>query len=185
MGEEGLSRCFIAIDFPDELIKEVARIQEVIEGTKFIGKFTELENLHLTLKFLGEMDENKLNVIKEKLKSIKFKEMDLKLGGIGMFSFKGNPKIVWIKVLGERIWALQKEIDSKMQEIGFEAEKGFASHITIARLKYVADKKGFKKYIDGIGVKEISFKIKSFKLMKSELGPLGPAYACLEEFKSE
>ena len=53
--ENGMIRCFICIDFPDEVIKEVARVQEELEKVKFNGKLTELENLHLTLKFLGEM----------------------------------------------------------------------------------------------------------------------------------
>ena len=58
--EKELTRAFICIEFPDEVIKEAARVQEVLENKNFTGKMTELENLHLTYKFLGEIDEKKL-----------------------------------------------------------------------------------------------------------------------------
>ena len=77
--EKKLTRTFIAIEFPDEVIKEVARIQEVLNNWKFTGKMTELENLHLTLKFLGEIEDNKLEEVKENLKKIKFKSFRAKL----------------------------------------------------------------------------------------------------------
>jgi len=54
--ENKLIRAFIAIDFPDEVVKEIARVQEVLGKRQFTGKMTEPENLHLTLKFLGEID---------------------------------------------------------------------------------------------------------------------------------
>jgi len=137
-GKRGqLIRCFIAIDFTDEIIKEVARVQEELGKIKFRGKLTELENLHLTLKFLGEIDENKVKEIRKKLGEIKFKEFEGKTGRIGTFSIRGNPRIVWVKVEGKEIWDLQKEIDRGMGELGFKIEERFMSHLTIARLKYV------------------------------------------------
>ena len=60
MGENNLTRAFIAIEFPDEVVKEIARVQELVSKIKFTGKLTELENLHLTLKFLGEISEEKV-----------------------------------------------------------------------------------------------------------------------------
>lgn len=184
MKKEGLVRSFIAIDFPDDIIKEVARVQEVLNGRKFTGKMTELENLHLTLKFLGEIEEKKVEEIKKKLKEIKFKEFELKLGEAGTFSYKGNPKIVWIKIEGKDVWDLQKKIDDKVKEAGFKLEERFMSHLTVARLKYVKDKKAYIDYVKNLGVKEIKFKINSFKFLKSELKPLGPVYTLIEEYNS-
>jgi len=93
-----LHRIFICIDFPEEAIKEIARAQDVLGNWKFTGKLTELENLHLTLKFLGEIDENKLGEIREKLKEIRFKKMELGLGNVGSFGYRGKPRIIWIKI---------------------------------------------------------------------------------------
>lgn len=179
-----LTRAFIAIEFPDEVIKEVARVQEEVGKMKFQGKLTELENLHLTLKFLGEIDNNKLEEIKKRLKTIKFKEMELKLGVAGTFGFRGNPKIVWIKVNGEEIWELQKKIDSALSGL-FEKEERFMSHLTIARLKYAENSEEFIRRVKKLGVREIKFKIKEFKLKKSELRPLGPVYSDIEVYGSE
>src|SRR3989344_9617389 len=91
-------RTFICIDFPDEVVKEVARVQEELGKIKFTGKLTEIENLHLTLKFLGEIEENKLNEVKERLKKIEFEEFEAKLFELGTFNIHGNPRIQFSSV---------------------------------------------------------------------------------------
>jgi len=179
--EEEKKRVFICIDFSDEVIKEIARVQELVGKKKFTGKLVELENLHLTLKFLGEIDDKILEKVKKKLGEIKFKEMELKLGEIGTFSHQGNPKIVWIKIEGKEIWELQKKIDESLKGLFVEEER-FMSHLTIARIKYVKDKADFKKHIENISVKPIKFKIDRFKLNMSELKPTGAVYALLKEY---
>jgi 2'-5' RNA ligase len=175
-------RLFIAIDFPDEIIKEVSRVEEEISKLKFIGKVTELENLHLTLKFLGEVDEIKFEKIKKKLEEIKFEKIKARLDHLGTFSYNGNPRIVWSKISGEGIWKLQSEIDRVLDGL-FNREERFMSHLTLARVKYVKDKVKFKDDINKLSIKKIEFEIGNFKLMKSELHPLGPNYECLGEYK--
>ena len=177
-------RCFIALTFPDEVIKEIARVQELVGNKKFDGKLTELENLHLTLKFLGEIDEGKLEEVKKRLKKIKFSEMSSSLGRMGLFSYRKNPRIVWVKINGKDIIELQKKIDEGLKEL-FEIEERFMSHLTIARVKFVKDKIGFNDHINGIGVKNIRFNVDNFKLIKSELRPQGPVYEVIEEFKAD
>ncbi len=178
-----LTRVFIAVEFPDEVIKEVARVQELVSKVKFTGKFTELENLHLTLKFLGEIDDTKLEILKEGLKLIKFDKMKLKLGKIGTFSMHGKPSIVWVKIEGKAIYGLQKAVDEILSR-EFKPEERFMGHLTIARVKYVKDKKGFLEHVDGIKVKPIEFECSEFKLKKSDLKPAGPVYGDLEVYKS-
>ncbi|MBI2451631.1 RNA 2',3'-cyclic phosphodiesterase [Candidatus Pacearchaeota archaeon] len=177
------TRTFISIEFPDEVIKEVARIQNLIKNKKFTGKITELENLHLTLKFLGEINNENLNRVKKLLSEIKLKEFEAKLTELGTFSYRGAPKIVWIKVGGEGIFNLQKQIDVVLTSL-LKPEERFMSHLTIARIKYVKDIKDFYNYIENISVKPIKFSVKSFKLKYSELKPLGPVYKTIKEFKA-
>ncbi len=183
--EKKLYRIFIAVDFPDNVINEVARVQEILGKRKFTGKLTELENLHLTLKFLGEIEENKVEAVKKRLKEIKFEEFEARLEDIGSFNFRGMPRIVWIKIGGRGIFNLQRKVDEKMLELGFEKERRFMSHITITRIKYVKDKKGFVEYVKEIGLKEIKFKINEFKLKESELRELGHIYRDLEVYRYE
>jgi len=166
---------------PDEVVKEIARVQEEAGKKRFDGKMTELENLHLTLKFLGEIDKKKIEEVREKLAGIKFDEIECALGEIGVFSHRGNPRLVWVKVNGKGIFELQKKIDLELKGM-FELEERFMSHLTIARVKYVKDKKGFVDYIKGIGVKKIKFKVGKFYLKRSELKSPGPIYSDLAEF---
>ncbi|MEK6927227.1 MAG: RNA 2',3'-cyclic phosphodiesterase [Nanoarchaeota archaeon] len=177
-----LTRCFIALSVNEECLKEIIRVQEILSGYKFVGKLIEPENLHLTLKFLGEVSEEKLEKIKLSLAKLKFEEFEGKLGEIGVFNFKGNPKIVQIKIGGKGVFDLQEKIDELLVECGYEKEKKFMSHLTIARLKYVHDKIGFGKYVSGIGVKDIKFKVDRIELIKSELRSPGPVYSVIEEY---
>jgi len=184
MKNKELTRIFIAIEFPSDIVKEIARIQELISKVKFTGKLTELENLHLTLKFFGEVDDIKLGKIKEALKKVEFSKMDLKLGKAGTFSVGGNPRIVWIKVEGKEIYELQKKIDEALKEL-LKPEERFMGHLTIARIKYVKDKKGFLEHIESIHPKPIAFSVSDFKLKKSELKSLGPVYSDITVYQSQ
>jgi 2'-5' RNA ligase len=181
MEEETKTRCFIAIDLPREAINYIKEVQNLIKKQNlFTGRFTEPENLHLTLKFLGEIEKEKIEEIKKRLREVNFKGFDCELGNIGIFS-KSFIKIVWIKLDGH-VFGLQKEIDEKLRGL-FEPEHRFMSHITIARVKKVGDKKAMLDYIDKMKIKNMKFKVNSFVLKKSTLFPEGPVYEDLEEYK--
>ena len=176
-------RVFVCVDFPSEVVKEVARVGEILGKTKFTGKLTELENLHLTLKFLGEIDSENLEKVRESLRGVRMEGFEAKLGGIGIFSYRGKPRIVWIKLNGKGIYELQKKVDSVLKGCRFALEERFMSHLTVARVKYVRDLKGFYGYVKNIKVRLLKFKVEEFKLMSSELDRIGPRYEILEEYK--
>ena len=168
-----MKRCFIAVNFPREVINEIKRIQIQIKNKNlFIGRFTEPENLHLTLKFLGEIDDEKIEEVKQRMEELKLRKFESKLGLVGIFS-KKVMRIIWIKLDG-KIFGLQKEIDNKLKNL-FESEHRFMSHITIARIKHV-DKKNFYGYLASIKPEKIKFEVKEFYLMESELTTEGPVY---------
>src|SRR3989338_3145812 len=173
---KSLTRAFIAIEMPSEIVREVTRVQEVLGKKRFQGKMTEPENLHLTLKFLGEIDEKKAEEVREEMRKIKSREFEARLGETGIFSLRGMPRIVWAKIGGKGIFELQKQIDNAMEKIGFVKEERFMSHMTIARIKYVRDKKDFAEYARKISFREIKWKVREFSLKKSELLHKGPVY---------
>lgn len=179
--EETKIRAFIAIDLSREAINYLKEVQALIKKQAlFTGKFTEPENFHLTLKFLGEIENEKIEEVKSRLKEINFNEFDCKLGEIGVFS-KSFIKIVWVKLNG-KAFDLQKAIDEKLKGL-FEPESRFMSHITIARVKNIGDKKALLDYVTKMKSKKISFKVEGFALKKSELKPEGPVYENIEEYK--
>jgi 2'-5' RNA ligase len=177
-------RCFIAFNLPKEFITEIKRLQELIREKKFFtGKFTEPENIHLTMKFLGEIDEKKIPEVKKKLESIKMKRFDMRLGELGIFS-KRMIRILWIKLEGADVLKLQKEIDMALEGM-FEEEERFMSHITIARIKHVNNKREFLDYLANTIPKKFSGMAESFSLMESELMPDGPKYTELGRYNLE
>jgi len=182
MEEKKLFRCFICLEISREAIIEIEEIQKFIKKKKlFYGKFTEPETLHLTLKFLGEIEEGKVEELKKELTKIKLRKFKVSLGELGMF----NDRILWIKLNGKEIWELQKQIDNLLESLGFVKEERFMSHITIARIKKVLDRNIFLEYIKNLKHREVGFEACEFIFKKSELKPEGPVYGdigkyCLE-----
>jgi len=166
-------RAFIAVDIPKKIKKEVVKIQNSLP--EFKGKKTEQENLHLTLKFLGEVNQEDLEKVKNKLKSIKFEQFETEIDSIGTF----NARIVWLHMTNCN--ELQKEIDKTLKDI-FQPEERFMSHLTIARVKEIKDKKSFLKELGKIKFDKIGFEVKEFKLKISTLTRKGPAYEDLEVY---
>ncbi len=178
---EELTRAFVCILFSNEVVKEIARVQKLLGNWKFTGKMTDLENLHLTLKFLGEIESKKMAETKKRLRKIIFSSFQTHLERIGIFHNLGNPRIIWMKATGKQIFELQRKIDDALAEV-FPPEKRFMSHLTISRIKYVKDKKVFEEHVKNIHIRKISSLIDKFFLMKSTLLDSGPVYEIVEEY---
>jgi len=166
-------RVFVSTDIPDNIKKEIRKIQEKIP--EFKGKITETENLHLTLKFLGWVDEKEIDKIKERLREVKIKKFEAEIDSLGFF----YPRIIWLHLTN--VDSLQKAVDDSLVPL-FDREERFMSHLTIARVKEVNDRKEFKNMLGRINVKNIKFEVKNFRLKKSTLTGKGPIYETLEEY---
>jgi 2'-5' RNA ligase len=176
-------RCFFAIDLPGELRREIVKIQKQIPQDMGI-KFVEPENLHLTLKFFGEISDKKVNKIKEILGDFKFKKIKCHLGDIGFFPSSSYIRVVWVSLEpGNKIKELEKKINENLQNKDERKDERFESHITLARVKFVKDKKKFVEQIKNLKVKPIEIDIDSFLLKKSQLTEKGPIYEIIKEFK--
>ena len=160
-------RTFIAIEIPEDIKKEIIKVQNSLP--EFKGKKTEVENLHLTLKFLGEVEEKKLEEIKKRLGKIKLKSFESEIKEIGMFS----DRIIWLRITNCE--ELQKQIDEKLKGL-FEGEERFMGHLTIARIKELKDRKKFLTELKKIKIPEMRFYIENFNLKKSNLSKKGPVY---------
>ena len=168
-------RVFIAIEMPEEVREELVRIQDKFSG---LGKINFVKTFHLTLKFLGEISDDKVEGVKKRLKEVKFESFNVKLGGLGVFPHENYVRVMWVGLESERIIGLQRKIDDCLEGL-FEREKRFSAHVTVGRVKFVNDKEGLKGMLKE-EVKKIEFSVKGVKLIKSELTPEGPIYSDLE-----
>jgi RNA 2',3'-cyclic 3'-phosphodiesterase len=169
-------RCFVAIDIPEKLKNKIVEIQSHLP--EFNGKTTEFENLHLTLKFLGWINEEMVSKIENQLKKINLKRFEITMDSIGIFS----DRIIWLNATNCN--ELQKEVDDKLKNL-FEKENRFMGHLTIARIKGVEDKKKFRLEIKKIKIPKMKFIAKDFNLKESKLTRKGPIYSNLEAYNLE
>ena len=169
-------RCFIGIDLSVEATKEIERLQKIIK-LHFVGKITSSKNLHLTLKFLGEIEDATLNKVKKKLSAIEHQSFELTLNGLGVVS-QQFIKMVWVKV---STVPLQSLIDNYLKDI-FEPEHRFMGHITIARVKKIEDKQSFLKLINNTTINKIIFTVIEFYLKESILTNEGPIYKVINKY---
>lgn len=170
-------RCFISIDIPEEVRREVKRIQEKLPD--FSGKKTESENLHLTLKFLGEIDEEKIEKVKKELKKVKLNKFEAEVKHAGFFDNK-KYGVIWLYL--SDCENIQKAVDGQLEDL-FQPENRFMSHLTIARVKKkLEDKKEFLEQLNKIKIEKMNFVVDKFKLKKSTLTSKGPVYETIEEY---
>ena len=170
-------RCFIGIDLPIVAINEIQKIQKKLKFN-FAGRLTASKNLHLTLKFLDKIEDGVINDVRKILFSIKHPPFELTLKELGVFSQKFI-KIIWVKVSQV---PLQPLVDNSLNDI-FELKNRFMGHITIARVKSLADKDSFLQLINTTKINEVSFMVRNFYLKESILTPDGPVYKDIDRFK--
>ena len=154
-----MKRTFFAIKIP--LTKNISEIYQQIkvglEDEKV--KWVEEQNLHITILFLGDTDENDIEIICDEL-SLRLKEFNsllLKLTGTGVFKNVYNPKAIWLGIEeSENLKELYEDIVNAIASKGFEIQKkDFKPHITIGRTKLIKNKHNFKKLIESSKEKEI------------------------------
>lgn len=163
-------RLFIAIDLPESLKKEISNKKDYL-SRNMKAKFVEPENMHITLKFLGEMDKIQpfKNQIKEKISEIN--PFVLETANSGFFPNKQHPRVFW---LGLKENNEMKRLVEKINEIPI-GPKNTKNHITIARVKNL--------YNDiEIDINQ-KINVDKIKLIKSELTDEGPIYTTVEEFR--
>ncbi len=173
-------RIFIAIDIPEEIRKKIVKMQEQLP--EFKGRKTEFENLHLTLKFLGEVGEKEAEEVKKKLREIKLRKFETSINSIGFFDNRKSlhkQLIIWLHMTNCE--QLQKEVDEKLKDL-FEKERRFMSHLTIARVKEIRNEKKFFKELKKLNIKEMGFIVEKFNIKKSKLSRNGSKYETLAEY---
>ncbi len=175
-------RAFIAVDLPPEAKDELASVQKRLSPAA--ARMSLARDYHITLKFLGEVSAQQLEMVKSSLSQVRFKKFSAALGSLGVFPSEDRARVVWVGVEPEDDFVqLQKGIDDSIEKL-FPKEKNFRPHITLARVKLVSDKKLFAQQLQQVKAKGIGFPVGEFKLKKSTLTREGAVYEDLAVYGS-
>ena len=180
-------RCFIALEFPPEIKSRIYASLKREMREKPELKWVSEENLHLTLKFLGEIPENQAMKLADELER-RFKgekKIPVKLGGIGSFLDRGSVRVLWIGIDRgtDEIKKMAEKVENLTSNFGFPREKRpFVPHLTIARARKHPKKKFVPRDFK-IDLDLPEFYIRELTLFKSTLTPQGPIYEKLKVVK--
>lgn len=180
------NRVFIAIELPDAVRAQVARLQEKLKESEADVKWVESQNIHLTLKFIGEVEPDKLEAtyagVTEAIgEQAKF---PMSLAGIGAFPSMRRVQVIWIGVFAGATESteLSEKVEACLAKRGFEAEKKkFMPHITIGRVRSFKNVNRLVKLMEDIPFASADFAADAVTVIKSELTPQGPIYMPLWE----
>jgi len=179
-------RCFIALDISEPVKRDFRDIIDRLKRHHADIKWVPVDNIHLTLKFLGNTPENILLNIRACLFNVvlSYNPFYIKVYAIGMFPNRKYPKVIWIGVKdSEIVENLYIDIENAMLSLGFKKEqKRFKPHLTIGRVRSQKGIMDLVNELDSYREKDFgNIHVKTIKLMKSELNPQGAKYSCLFE----
>ena len=150
-------RLFIAIDLPDNLKEKINQSIKILRKCDIDAKWVQDKNLHLSLKFLGETDQEKLAEIKKiiNLTAQEYQEIELYTESFGFFPNEIRPRVFFLGTdKGEELKRIAVSLEGRLEKLGFIKENRFAPHITLARLKSIKNISGLKSELKNISVKE-------------------------------
>lgn len=180
-------RLFLAVEISDTVILEkITQIQKRLGDTKTKMTLVRPENLHLTLKFLGNVSETLVDPISDIMQKIDSAPFQVAIDKLGCFPRPARPRVIWLGLsLGyDQLAKIANFLDKNLHALGFEREKrNFSAHLTLARVKSRADPKLVQYLKEYSNVAIGNFVVNEIVLKKSTLTPKGPIYEALREKK--
>ena len=179
-------RCFVALPLPESYQEGLARLVEQWRG-RLASKinWTKRGNWHLTLYFLGEVDDEELSSIRSALAGIRLPKFSLQAGGGGFFPPGKPPRVIWVGLQqgGEACSALAGEVENALVELGYAGrDKPFTAHLTLGRVKK-GERDDWKALLRSLQTSEWpEIEADSFVLWQSTLTPSGPVYEEVERY---
>ncbi|MBD3387827.1 MAG: RNA 2',3'-cyclic phosphodiesterase [Candidatus Altiarchaeales archaeon] len=176
-------RCFLAIGCPDEVKDELVKAQEELLDFGRM-KAVEYENLHLTLKFLGDIED--IEPVTRALERVGHSRFAVTVKGLGAFPSRNRPRVLWAGVEkgSAEVSELHGRLEEALEPLGFSRDGKFHPHITLARVREVKDSIGLKTALEN--QRDAAFgeyEVGDFTLMESRLSPGGPEYSRVREYR--
>jgi len=179
-----LTRTFIAVDFDNpQIVSRAQEVQRKLMESGAVMKPVEPKNLHITLWFFGELDSNRLKLVLDNAKEVKFKPFKVEVKGVGYFPGGSRVNVIWLGIddPSNGLKGILDQLLERLTRLGFRYDaRGFTPHLTIGRVKYVRNKQGLLKTLNEL--KETYFgeqQVDRFEVKKSVLTQRGPIYSDL------
>lgn len=172
-------RTFVAVEITEESV--IDSIKKLQSSLKIAAKPVEVQNMHFTLLFLGEISEDMSQKVLAQLKTIEFSSFEISFEGVGAFPKPKFPRVVWVGIDGEgakHLVELAKAVENKLATLGFKPDKPFKPHATIFRVKNKIEDIT-SELSNFAGVKFGVQKVSQIKFKQSVLTPTGPIYSDL------
>jgi 2'-5' RNA ligase len=180
-------RLFVAAELPFDLRERFVSLQEVLASAHLPVRWVRPEGIHLTLKFLGETEQPRLDGLKAVLREAgrDIRPFSLEAAGAVTFPERGAPRLIWVEVLGDLAAAqrLAGAIDAATSRIGFPSEnREYRPHLTLGRVKGPG-RGDWRLRVEQAGPRASGrFEVTEYVLFESRLGPGGAVYTSLERF---
>ncbi len=183
-------RAFIAIDLPQEIKDYLAKAQAKLKSSNADVKWVNPQNIHLTLKFLGEIDEKQLNQITQILEDIAGNKTQfyIHLTSFGAFPNIKSARVIWagIDKGDSEVKQIAEDLEKESEKIGIpKEERPFSSHITIGRTRSSKNRNKLSQALENLtsesGGFSAEFTAVKITLFQSTLTPKGPIYETLKE----
>ncbi len=175
-----MHRLFVAIELPEWVKAELSGLSYGLPNTQWVPD----EQLHLTLRFIGEVDKVQFEEIARALTEVQLDPFDLVLEGVGTFPPRGTPTVLWVGIeKSEPLLQLRRRVDSALNQAGVPPEgRKFSPHITLARLKN-APMSRLGPFLAGHALFKLEpFEIEEFQLFSSQLTSKGAIHTLEETF---
>ncbi len=176
-------RSFLAVQLPPVVVQYLERVSAQLQGLGLHGRFVRPESVHLTLKFLGDIEKSRVEQLAEQVEQCcsGFESFELKAGGVGVFPHLKRPRVVWVGLGTSReLSQLQRCIDSRLDREGFPSDKRpFHPHLTLLRLKSQRNVPELTRFISLAPQEEMKFQVEEVHLWRSLLRPDGARYVKL------
>ncbi|ELY84597.1 RNA 2',3'-cyclic phosphodiesterase [Natrinema altunense] len=184
-------RLFVSVDLPDDLADPVADLQDEFAAASGLD-FTDPEQAHLTMKFLGETDEDRLPALERALSAaVDDADVDpftVRYGGLGVFPSLDYISVVWLGVEagGEELTRLHEAIEDRTTAMGFDPEDHeFTPHVTLARMNHAGGKELVQDLVREREPTIGEARVDEIRLTESTLTDEGPLYSTVESFPFE
>ena len=178
-------RAFIAIELPETIKSSIETVQARLKSLELPLRWVRVENIHLTMKFLGDIEEIEIESIESVLRdSVKMQApLTLSAKGVGVFPGIRRPRVLWVGIHDHEtgLAGLQKSIENQLHRIGYSKEgRPFKGHLTVGRAKGYVDERKLKEALDSFLAFESSlFTVNEFFIFRSVLKQGGPEYTKL------